>query len=174
MKPETIEPNSIDAQEDATSSSKLRVAAYGFKNADLYGVEDLRKYYSTYISSNPNWCMVGIFLDNCKAKTPIVSRCAFKKMLQKYQKGEIDLILVRSITCFTRNMAEFLRHIQFLKDLEIEIWFEREGISTTDLSCNISRKLIARLAEEEVQNLERRGFGWPAGRKVFIGKEDHV
>ena len=44
--------------------------------------------------------------------------------------GKIDLVLAKSISRFARDTVDCLNAVRHLKDIGVEVRFEREGIST--------------------------------------------
>ncbi|MCR5202257.1 MAG: recombinase family protein [Lachnospiraceae bacterium] len=57
--------------------------------------------------------------------------------------GKIDIVICKSISRFARNMLDSLTVIRRLKELGIEIWFEKEATRTLDSKGDVShRKLI--------------------------------
>lgn len=51
-------------------------------------------------------------------------------MLEDAEAGKIDIILAKSIQRFARNTVDLLRTVRHLKELGIEVWFEKENIHT--------------------------------------------
>lgn len=51
-----------------------------------------------------------------------------RRMLEDAEAGRIDIILTKSIQRFTRNTVDLLRTVRHLKELGIEVWFEKENI----------------------------------------------
>lgn len=52
-------------------------------------------------------------------------------MLALARKGAVDLILTKSISRFARNTVDLLETVRELKDLGVEVRFEKENISST-------------------------------------------
>ncbi len=74
-------------------------------------------------------------------------------MLTKAFLGEIDIILVKSISRFSRNLLDMLRIIQELRDKGVEVIFEKENISSLDTKCDNYLTLYAKFAEEELVSM---------------------
>ncbi|WP_243423586.1 recombinase family protein [Anaerotignum lactatifermentans] len=54
----------------------------------------------------------------------------FLQMIQECKKGRIDLILTKSVTRFARNTVDSISTIRMLKEMGVEVYFEKEKIST--------------------------------------------
>ncbi len=137
----------------ASSTPQFRVAAYcriaGGEEQNTI-LESQRTYYTKRIGANPDWIMAGIFADigDSRSKRP-----EFQKMLRKCRQKEIDLILVKSISRFARNMADCLSVVRELRGLGVAVIFEKENISTMDPNFDVLTFLMDELARAECENL---------------------
>ena len=55
-------------------------------------------------------------------------------MMTDCRRGLIDQILVKSISRFARNTKDCLEAVRELKELGVNVRFEREGIDTANVS----------------------------------------
>ena len=137
----------------ASSTPQLRVAAYcriaGGEEQNTI-LESQRTYYTKRIGANPDWIMAGIFADigDSRSKRP-----EFQKMLRKCRQKKIDLILVKSVSRFTRNMADCLSVVRELRELGVTVIFEKENISTTAPNFDVLTSLMAEFARAECEHL---------------------
>lgn len=135
------------------SLKKQKVAVY----ARVSTMKDLQKtsfelQLSTYykqVNSNPLWEFAGVFADYGKSGTNITQRTEFKKMVELARLGEIDIILTKSISRFTRDTISGLKAIQELRKLDVEVRFEKENITTNDTSFDFFLTIFTSVAEEE-------------------------
>lgn len=137
----------------ASSTPQLRVAAYcriagGEEQSAI--LESQMTCYTEQIGANPDWIMAGIFADigDSRSKRP-----EFHKMLRKCRQKKIDLILVKSVSRFARNMADCLSVVRELRELGVTVIFEQENISTTDPNFDALTSLMADLARAECEHL---------------------
>ena len=72
-------------------------------------------YYTEMVGQRPDWDLAGIYADRGITGTGRQNRKEFKKMLTACQKGKIDLILVKSVSRFSRNIMESLETVRMLK-----------------------------------------------------------
>ena len=137
----------------ASSTPRLRVAAYcriaGGEEQNTV-LESQRVCYAKQIGANPDWIMAGIFADigDSRSKRP-----EFHKMLRKCRQKKIDLILVKSVSRFARNMADCLSIVRELRELGVTVSFEKENISTTAPDFDVLTFLMDELARAECENL---------------------
>lgn len=107
---------------------KLRVAAYcrvstdSEEQASSYDVQV--KHYTSYIEGNSEWELAGIFADDGISGTNTKKREEFNRMIEACMKGNIDMIITKSISRFARNTLDCLKYIRQLKDKDIAVFFE--------------------------------------------------
>ena len=92
----------------ANPTPRLRAAAYCriVGGEEQSAILELQKTcYTERIGANPDWIMAGIFADIGESRS---NRPEVYKMLHKFHQKKIDLILVKSVSRFTRNMDELL------------------------------------------------------------------
>ena len=120
----------------ATHGGKKKVAAYVRVSTDSVQQETSlvlqKEYYESSIKNNPEYEFVGIYADEGVSGTSTDKRKGFLKMMEDCKSGKIDLILVKSISRFARNVGDILHYINMLNALNppVEIRFEMENIST--------------------------------------------
>ena len=92
------------------------------------------EYYTEKIEENPNWKNAGIYADDGKSATNTKKRDDFNAMIKDALDGKIDMILTRSVSRFARNTVDALMTIRKLKEKNVAVVFEKEGVNTLDLS----------------------------------------
>lgn len=137
-------------------NGKLRVAAYARISNDKEVLEtsltEQIRHYTSFILSNPNWEFAGIYPDDGISGTTIKQRKEFMRMIENAKLGLIDIILVKSISRFARNLIDFLQVVRELRNLGIEIYFEDQNVSSLDDKCDETITLVAKFAEESVKS----------------------
>ncbi|RIW26285.1 recombinase family protein, partial [Bacillus salacetis] len=70
-------------------------------------------------------------------------------------RGNIDLILCKSISRFSRNTLETLKAVRLLKSLPrpVHIYFEKENIHTEDADSELLITIFGSIAQEESLNI---------------------
>lgn len=152
---------------------KLKVCAYARVSADKYDAEmsldNQISYYTTLILDNPNWDYCGVYADEAVTGTSILKREQFKNMVAKAMRGMIDIILVKSISRFGRNITDVIGAINELRTKGIEVFFEKENISTLDSTANVALSMYAQLAESEAKSMSQN-MKWSIEKRMQKGK----
>ena len=76
-------------------------------------------------------------------------------MLALAREGAIDLILTKSISRFARNTVDLLETVRELKDLEVEVRFDKENISSTSADGELMLTLLASFAQAESEQISQ-------------------
>ncbi|MGI6771697.1 MAG: recombinase family protein [Acholeplasmataceae bacterium] len=105
--------------------------------------------YYNEILNNKSWEYAGVFADHGKSGTNITRRVNFIKMVELAKMGEIDLIITKSISRFTRDVIDGVTTIQDLRSHGVEVFFEKEQISSLDPSFDMILTILTSLSEEE-------------------------
>ena len=138
---------------------KLRVAAYCRVSTDseeqATSYEAQVEHYTQFIQKNNEWEMAGIFADDGISGTNTKKREEFNRMIAECMKGNIDMIITKSISRFARNTLDCLKYIRQLKDKNIPVFFEKEGINTMDSKGEVLLTIMASLAQQESQSLSQ-------------------
>ena len=110
-------------------------------------------YYSSLIQKNPDWEYAGVYADYGISGTGMKKRQEFLRMLEDAEAGKIDIILTKSIQRFARNTVDLLRTVRHLKELGIEVWFEKENIHTMSGDGELMMTILASFAQEESRSI---------------------
>ena len=82
-------------------------------------------------------------------------------MMADCRRGLIDQILVKSISRFARNTKDCLASIRELKELGVNVRFEREGIDTNQVSSELITTIYAAFAQKESESISgNRQWGY--------------
>ena len=111
----------------------LRVAAYCRVSTDdedqLNSYRTQKSYYTELIKKNPKWRFAGIYADEGITGTMVKKRDDFLRMIEDCEKGKIDLILIKSVSRYARNIVDCISYVRKLKALGIGIYFEEQNIN---------------------------------------------
>ena len=142
------------------------------------------------ILKNPDYELICIYADKESGKTN--KRSSLQKMMDLARAGGIDLIVTKSISRFGRNTINVIEAIQELRKIGIEIYFEKENMSTLDPTIDFMLTILAAYAEEEshqistntkwsiMKKMKRGGntttrlYGYHIEKDVFTIKEDEA
>ena len=155
------------------SEKKMKVAAYCRVSTELEeqdsSYEAQVEYYTSKISENENWKNAGIYADDGKSGTNTKKRADFNAMIQEALAGKIDMILTKSVSRFARNTVDSLVTIRKLKEKNVAVVFEKEGINTLEGTGEILITILSSLAQEESRNISEN-IRWGVVRKFEKGK----
>ena len=110
-------------------------------------------YYNELIQSNPEWEFAGVYADNFISGTSTEKRTVFQRMLADCEAGKIDIVLTKSISRFARNTVDLLETVRHLKELGIEVQFEKEHINSLSDDGELMLSLLASFAQEESRSI---------------------
>ena len=89
---------------------RLRVAAYTRVSSDsedqLNSFAAQNRYYTELISDKAEWRMVDIYADEGITGTSVAKRDDFQRMMADCRQKIIDVILTKSVSCFSRNTVD--------------------------------------------------------------------
>lgn len=163
-------------QKIPTIRKKKRVAAYArismVTEQMMHSLSAQVSHYSSLIQKNPEWEYAGVYADEGISGTSTSKRKGFQELLQDCEDGKIDIVLVKSISRFARNTVDLLETVRHLKDIGVEVRFERENISSFTGDGELMLTLLASFAQEESESLSRNEK-W-AIKKKFENGESHV
>ncbi|EPR07976.1 recombinase family protein [Ruminiclostridium papyrosolvens] len=152
---------------------KKRVAAYCRVSTDqaeqLSSYEAQVNYYTSYITNHPDYEMAGIYADEGISGTNTKKREQFNKMIEDCKAGKIDMIITKSISRFARNTMDTLNYVRILKELGINVKFEKENIETLESKGEFLISVLASLAQEENFSISRNAT-WGIRRRFEQGK----
>ena len=124
-------------------------------------------YYSGLIQKNPQWEYAGVYADNGLSGTKS-NRAEFQRMLDDCEAGKIDIILTKSISRFARNTVDLLETVRHLKELGIEVRFEKENINSLSGDGEVMLTLLASFAQEEVTSISNN-VKWRVRKRMEQG-----
>ena len=131
---------------------KKRVAAYARvssgKDAMLHSLSAQVDYYRGLIQSDPNWEFAGVYSDEAITGTK-EARADFQRLLDDCRAGKIDMVITKSISRLARNTVTLLKTARELKELNVDIFFEEQGIHTISADGELMLTILASYAQEE-------------------------
>ena len=156
-----IDPDELDVipaipQEDIFAvENEQRVAVYARVSTDdprqTSSYELQKNHYHDVISKSPNWKLVQIYADEGISGTSLQHRDQFKLMIEDCKKGQIDLIVTKSVSRFARNVVDCIGYVRELLALPhpVGVFFETERLNTFDPKSEMVLSFMATLAQEE-------------------------
>lgn len=77
----------------------------------------------------------------------------FKRMLRACREGRIDLILCKSVSRFGRNSVDVLRTIRTLRERNIGVLFEKEGVDTRTMNSELILAFHSAFSQSESESI---------------------
>ena len=152
---------------------KKRVAAYARvsteQDAQQNSYEAQISFYTDYIKSKPEWEFVDVYADEGISGTSYKKRDGFNRMVKDAEEGKIDLILTKSISRFARNTVDSLTITRKLKAVGVEVFFEKENISSMDAQAELIFTIMSSVAQEESRSISEN-VRWGHQRSMEAGK----
>lgn len=157
--------------------ARCKVAAYARVSKDsdtlLHSLAAQVSYYSDLINSNPEWEFAGIYVDEGISGTKLKNRDDFLRMMEDAHLGKIDLILTKSVSRFARNTVDLLKSIRELQELNVEVRFEKDGISTFAGEGELMLSLLASFAQAEAESVSEN-VKWGKRKQMQEGIYHHT
>lgn len=120
------------------------------------------------IKSNDTYKYVGVFADEAISGTTD-KRPNFQRMIKMAEQGYIDIIYTKSISRFSRNVADLLRYCEKLKNLGVDVIFEENGLRLLDTTGSLMLTILGAVAQMEVENTSSH-VSWTLQKKMEKGE----
>lgn len=137
--------------------TKKRVAAYARVSMEsdrmAHSLSSQISYYNDLIQNNPEWQFAGVYADRFISGTSMERRTEFRRMLSDCEEGKIDIILTKSISRFARNTVDLLNTVRRLKELGVDVQFEKECIHSLSGDGELMLTLLASFTQEESRSI---------------------
>ena len=152
-----IAPKANVAEEVKNKYRQKRVAAYcrvsTQQEEQINSYEVQTRYYTEKINAEPKWKLVRIFADKGISGTSTKHRDEFNKMIRMCKRGRIDMIITKSISRFARNTVDCLKYIRLLKDNNVDVFFEEQGIHSIEKGSEFYITVYGSIAQSESENI---------------------
>ena len=136
---------------------QLRVAAYcrvSTKQEDQLNSYDVqRRAYTDKINGEPGWTMVGIYADKGITGTSVKKRDDFNRLMRHCKQGKVDMIITKSVARFARNTLDCLKHTRMLKEHNVDVYFEEQGIHSIQPGAEFYITIYGSIAQSESENI---------------------
>ncbi|MBR0380481.1 MAG: recombinase family protein [Mogibacterium sp.] len=150
-----------------------RVAAYARVSKEtartMHSLSSQISYYNKLIQSNPEWEFAGVYADEAISGTGTEKREAFRSLINDCEAGRIDIVLTKSISRFARNTVDLLETVRHLKDIGVEVRFEKESINSLTADGELMLTILASFAQAEVETMSQN-IKWTIRRRFQKGQ----
>ena len=158
----------------------LRVAAYCRVSTEeemqQNSYENQREFYLKEIHEHPDWTLVSIYGDKARSGTSVKRRLGFQRMMRHAEAGNIDYIITKSISRFSRSTTDTIMALQKLRTLGIGVYFLEDSIDSMSDIGHIIIDTMATIAEMESTSIsenvkvsldDSNQRGWPMRRAAY-------
>jgi DNA invertase Pin-like site-specific DNA recombinase len=150
-----------------------RVAAYvrvsSLKDAMLQSLSNQVSYYNDFIQRHPGWQYAGVYVDEGLTGTKEL-RPEFQRLLTDCKAGKIDMIITKSTTRFARNTITMLETVRMLKEIGVDVFFEKENIHSMSGDGELMLTILASFAQEESRSVSEN-CKWRLQEKMKQGEQ---
>src|SRR5699024_2944331 len=126
-------------------------------------------YYTRFIQSKSEWEFVKVYTDEGISAVNTQKREGFNQMVRDALDGKIDLIVTKSVSRFARNTVDSLVTVRKLKEKGVEVYFEKENISTLDSKGELLITIMSSLAQEDSRSISEN-VTWGQRKRFADGK----
>lgn len=170
MEIRTIEAHSCRTPDQKRAAAYVRVSKESVQL--VHSLEAQTEHYRNLIQNNSEWIFAGIYSDGFVSGTSTAHRSGLQKLLKDCEDGEIDIILCKSISRFSRNTVDLLNICRRLKELNIDLFFEKENIAILSADGELMLSLLASFAQEESRSVSEN-IKWGIRKGFEEGRSTH-
>lgn len=165
-----IEPNKTTLKTD--DNEPHRVCAYCRVSTDEKDQRNSlvaqKMFFQRYFNLHSNWTNAGIFADEGLSGTSLEKRDDFNRMIFEARRGNIDIILTKEVSRFSRNVQHLLNIVEELRKNGVYIWFLSDDINTERNDYREKLTQIATNAEQESLRTSNR-VRWGQQQQMQLG-----
>ncbi len=111
-------------------------------------------YWKERLSSDPKLEFVGVYADEGISGKNLKRRKAFLEMVEHAKAGQIEIIFVKSVTRFGRNLMDVMTTVRELRDdYGVIVYFEEEDLYSDEPKADSYLALKAMVAEQELHDM---------------------
>lgn len=152
----------------------IRVSSLSSEQED--SIEAQGRYFHSKLDADPNIELIEIYSDHGRSGGFAQNRDEFQRMLEDAEKNRFDMIYVKSISRFARNLSDFSNAIQRLRECGVYVFFDNENLCTADRNTEVIVNILEAIAAEELRSLRenvrsalaaRAATGHPVGKVAY-------
>lgn len=147
--PARAETNPFDTATRKRVVVYCRVSTDGIQQTSSFELQ--KNYYLKFVRKKPEWKLVGLYSDEGITATSTEHRIGMLTMLEDARAGKFDIIVVKNLSRFSRNLMDCMKIIYELRDLPhpVGILFETENMYTLDKNVDFTLQVLSLVAQEE-------------------------
>ena len=162
----------IEGKSPAQKEGPLKVCAYCRVSTDKWdqwnSLESQQRFFAEQFKSNPTWENCGIYSDEGISGTTLAKRDAFNAMIARAMAGEIDMIVTKEASRFSRNLVDTITIVDELLRRGVCVYFINDRINTKNKEERDRLDQIALYAQQESKRTSER-VRWGHQRRMDEG-----
>ena len=126
-----------------------RVSTDGISQTSSFELQ--KHYYLKFVRKRPDWKLVALYSDEGISATSTKNREGLLRMIEDAKAGRFDIIVVKNLSRFSRNLMDCMEIIYELRSLPrpVGILFESENMYTLDKNVDFTLQVLSLVAQEE-------------------------
>ena len=161
----------IKAEKKETKVQRLAAYCRVSSNSEdqLHSFAAQLRYYTNYEKQHPDVKLVGIYADEGLSGTSMKKRAEMNRMIQDCEQGKIDRVITKSVSRFARNTHDLLKTLRLLKSYGVTVFFEEQGIDTSQLNSEMFLTFPGMIAQQESESISGN-MRWSYKKRMESGE----
>lgn len=159
--------------EKKSGDGKIRLAAYCRVSSDsadqIHSFAAQIRHYSDYAKQNPQYELIDVFADEGLSGTGMANRDELNRLLKDCSRGKIDRIITKSVSRLARNTEDLLYMLRMLKEFGVSVYFEEQGIDTTQMNMEMIVTFPGMAAQQESETISGN-LRWGIQKRMAMGE----
>lgn len=134
----------------------IRVAAYARVSTDSEDQEESFKtqvkFFKEALKDHPGWVSAGVYGDRGRTGTSTDGRAEFNAMIKHAKEGDMDYIVAKSISRFSRSVVDTLTHLRDLAGIGVGVYFMEQGFDSLSPGSEFILTTLSSIAEMESES----------------------
>lgn len=143
--------------EKRQAQETIRLAAYCRVSSDsedqLHSFAAQIRYYKDYERRHSQYKLVDIYADKGITGTSVKKRDDFNRLMRHCKQDKVDMIITKSVARFARNTLDCLKHTRMLKEYNVDVYFEEQGIHSIQPGSEFYITIYGSIAQSESENI---------------------
>ena len=115
-------------------------------------LENQKQHFKYLADNNPEWQLIDVYYDDGISGGSTKKRAGFNKMIEDALNNRFDLIIVKNLSRFSRNVMDTLNYVIQLLEHNVAIYFEEEHFNTELMADKMVLTFLSAIAEQELIN----------------------
>ena len=109
------------------------------------------EYYRNFVYRRRDWVLVGEYSD-IKSGRSADTRAQFMQLISSCEEGNVDIIITKTVSRFGRNTVDTIEILRKLKSLNVDVFFENEGLHSIDPKNELVISITEAIAQADSES----------------------